>query len=93
MRDIVELLKLMKANKQLMYLGLCNLVRSMKLSNIITGEEAQLLHDYIRENRPVKGSEYCDDNQKDTPWYWEPGEWHPRELWINAQISKLSKNE
>lgn len=93
MRDIVELFKLIKANKQLMVYGLCGIVKNMKLSDIITEEEAQLLSDYIRENRPVKGSEYCDDNRIDDIWFWEPGKWPPRELWINAQISKLSKND
>ena len=91
MKTIIELLELVKANRELMLTGLCSIIYQLYLDNIITINESKLLMDYIKRNRPVEGSTYYEAESADGAWHWTPWEWEPRERWLNAQIEELSK--
>jgi hypothetical protein len=95
MRTILELFKILKANKKLFIIndcsGLCCLIHKLYLNDKITYEEKDDLDTYINYNRPERGSKYYDSNRRGSEWYWELYNWHPRILWINAQIKMLSK--
>lgn len=93
MKSIIELLKLVKANRELMLTGLCSIIYELYHDNIITTDECNLLSDYIKTNRPVKGSKHYESACADKPWYWSPWKWEPRERWLNAQIRKLSRKK
>ena len=91
MKSIIELLELVKANRELMLTGLCSIIYQLYYDNIITTDECNLLMDYIKTNRPVKGSKHYESACADKTWYWSPWKWEPRERWLNAQIRKLSR--
>ena len=91
MKSIIELLKLVKDNKELMRTGLCSIVYQLRSSDIITLDESSLILDYLKRNRPVEGSIYYEAEWADTDWHWTPWNWESRERWLNAQIEELSK--
>jgi hypothetical protein len=93
MRNLVELFKILKANKQLLCTGLCGLVTNLCGKGIITYSEGDELTDYIHDHRPTKESKYYCKSEEESAWYWSIGKWYPRLLWINAQIRELSKKK
>ena len=92
MRTLVEVFKVMKNNKHLFKEGLCLFTSYLINHDIISNDEYHLMSDYIDNHRPLESSKYYGLSETDSPWYWEPGKWHPRVLLINAQIKLLNKN-
>jgi hypothetical protein len=74
---------------------LCGFILDLRFNTIINHSEYDILRDYVRNNPPfnthtlyaVLGGDYSER----TYYYWECGNFAPREKWIKKQIKKLSK--
>ena len=94
-RTTKELLELLLTEKDMFYTGLCTLIHDLYCYGTINEEENNILRDYIDKNPPfnthtliaVLGGDYSERNY----YYWEVGNFAPREKWIKKQIKKLSK--
>jgi len=94
-RTTKELLELLLTKKDIFYSGLCALIIDLLCNGTINREERNILRDYIENNPPfnthtlyaVLGEDYSERNY----YYWEVGNFVPREKWIKKQIKKLSK--
>ena len=94
-RSTKELLELLLTEKSNFHCGLCNLIIDLNYKEIINRKERIILRNYIENNPPfntytlyaVLGGDYSER----TYYYWEAGNFAPRERWIKKQIKKLSK--
>ena len=94
-RTTKELLELLLTEKSQFYSGLCVFILDLHCNGTINTEERFILRDYVRSNPPINthtltavlGGDYSERNY----YYWEVGNFAPREKWIKKQIKKLSK--
>lgn len=93
MRTIKEVLQVMLDNKHLFVSGLCNWATLLKIKDVITIEEYQLLKNYIENNRPdyFSWTNFVSDYKQEGRGFFFPvGKIKPRIYWIKRHIKKLS---
>lgn len=84
-RSILELLKLLLSNIDMLERGLCHLILKLRVRNYITDKELQILRQYLIKITPIE-FEYDD-------FWWPKGEKEPRIRWLNLHIKILEKNQ
>jgi hypothetical protein len=89
MRNIKELLIVLRDNEQSFKTGLCGLSWKLKISGGISFQENELLHKFIQENRPRWHSTYYSFYSEPGGFFWKKGEWAPRKRWLDSKIKKL----
>ena len=89
MRNIKELLIILRDNEQLFRTGLCGLSWMLKESRQITPEEYHELKFFIENNRPRWYSIHYSILKCRSQFYWIQSYWAPRKKWLNSQIKKL----
>lgn len=77
-RSILELLKLLLSNIDMLERGLCHLILKLCVRNYITTKELRILRQYLIKNTPIE-FEYDD-------FWWPKGEKEPRRKWLKKQI-------
>lgn len=77
-RSILELLKLLLSNIDMLERGLCHLILKLRVRNYITDKELQILRQYLIKITPIE-FEYDD-------FWWPKGEKEPRIQWLEKQI-------
>lgn len=66
-------------NKDRFVTGLCNLLETLELRQIIDNRERTNFEDFMEKRMKSK--------VPDVPYYWEATLWQPRERWLNSVIS------
>lgn len=92
MRTEKQLLELMLSNIHLFYGGLCYFNDRLRCRDLITDDEHNVIHKYIRYNRPSKFSSWNAFWNCNNLFYWTPGDVEHRVKWLNKHINKLSKS-
>ena len=68
--------------------GLCNLIYTLQILNILTLEEYvildELIDSYFKENEEVRNT-----FRRYVGFMWEPGQWEPREKWILSNLESI----
>ena len=67
------------------YMGLCGLHRIMYFKyEILNIKEYQILYDFLNDHKPRK-------TEGLKGYYWEKGQWKPRQKWLRYHINKIKK--
>lgn len=97
MRSVKELLQVMLQHKQLFRTGLCLWATYLKGERIITEEEDEVLHEYIKSNRPdyFSWTNFIEKhptvrNGYPSLYFFPHGKIKPRIYWIKTHIKRLS---
>ena len=94
-RTTKELLELLLIKRSQFHSGLCGFILNLRFNTIINPSEYDILRDYVRNNPPINAHTLYavlgGDYSKRTYYYWEFGDFTPREKWIKKHIKKLSK--
>jgi hypothetical protein len=91
MRTPKELFEILRDNIHLLKRGLCVLVFTLWMRNIITHSEQRfLLHYIVTTKLFMKHVRMQYLNGSHAGYYWRCGKIKPRLKWINKQIKKLS---
>jgi hypothetical protein len=77
-RSILELLKLLLSNIDMLERGLCHLILKLYVRNYITTKELRILRQYLIKITPIE-FEY-------DGFWWPKGEKEPRRKWLKKQI-------
>jgi hypothetical protein len=88
-RSVLELLIILKKNKQVFRSGLCSLIGDLVEYSDITYNEALKIKKYVLSNCTRNRKYFYSENQVE-PFYFPISEWEPRLRWINKHIKKLS---
>lgn len=87
MRTTKELLKVVLNNINMITGGLCGIVNELYNIDIISFEESKKLLEYIKDNRPQKGSRLYQYRSPITiAWYWTICAKEPRIRWLKYHI-------
>jgi hypothetical protein len=86
-RRKVALNKLLE-NRTDFWSGLCNFTAVLNTKNILTDEEYEIITDLLCEFRTTNAE--ARENYLNGGFLWEPGEWEPREEWINFMLEEIN---
>jgi hypothetical protein len=71
------------------YMGLCGFITDLCRLNVIDSVEADILENFINNNRPEPNSPHYNISQGSSPYYWRNGSWRPRKKWLKDMIKSL----